>query len=67
MNKKERKRLTDLFTEKLINNTLSKYQYALWMTNFREQDARMFCKIYEETVKDIPFKLWIDGMFGMRA
>ena len=62
MNKKEK--ALKRFSERLANNKLSDYEYAMWIANFRESDAETFLKVYDESDKTLPFKLWVNGMIA---
>jgi hypothetical protein len=64
MNKKEKALKAKKFAERLANNKLSDYEYAMWIANFRESDAETFLKVYGESDKTVPFRLWVNGMIA---
>jgi hypothetical protein len=60
MDRKEKEVILANYAKQLANNELSNYQYALWITNYNEFEAKAFCKIYNELEnRDVPFHLWI--------
>jgi hypothetical protein len=62
MNKEEKKKKLNIFAERLGNNELSNYEYAMWITDYRKSFANAFCEIYYKGHIDIPFRLWINKM-----
>ena len=62
MNKKEKKKALNLFAERLANNELSNYEYAMWITDFRKSFAEAFLEVYYKSNIDIPFRLWVNTM-----
>ena len=55
------------FSQRLADNQLSDFEYAMWISDYKEFDAKVLLAVYEDSDKKVCFRRWVNFLLYGRT